>query len=105
MANESSGEQLCIPTTGKRPVVSSLYIFGGHSMPRKSIREVLKSHTDELMAVPGVMGVAEGESQGRPCIRVFVVDKNSDFLRELPDTIDGYRLLVVESGNFQALSN
>jgi len=74
-------------------------------MPRKSIREVLKSHTDELMAVPGVVGVAEGESQGRPCIRVFVADKNSEFLRGLPGTIDGYRLLVVESGNFHALDN
>ena len=72
-------------------------------MPRRSIREVLKSHTDELMAVPGVVGVAEGESQGRPCIRVFVVDRNSELLKGLPGTLDGYRLLVEESGKFRAL--
>jgi hypothetical protein len=74
-------------------------------MVRKSIVEVLKSHTDELMAIPGVVGVAEGESQGRPCIKVFVTDQSSKFLRKLPGMIDGYRLLVVESGNFQALDN
>lgn len=72
-------------------------------MPRKSIREVLNSHTEELMTIPGVVGVAQGESQGRPCIRVFVADKNSESLRGLPHTLDGYRLLVEESGDFRAL--
>jgi hypothetical protein len=72
-------------------------------MPKRSIREVLKSHTDELMAVPGVVGVAEGESHGRPCIRVFVVDRNSELLRRLPGKLDGYRLLVEQSGEFRAL--
>jgi len=72
---------------------------------RKSIIEVLKSHTDELMAIPGVVGVAEGESHGRPCIRVFVTDQSSKYLIKLPDVIDGYRLLVVESGNFKALDD
>ena len=72
-------------------------------MPRRSIREVLKSHTDELMAVPGVVGVAEGESQGRRCIKVFVMDRNSKLLRQIPDSIEGYRLKVEESGEFRAL--
>ena len=44
-------------------------------MPDVKIKEVLKRHTDELMSVPGVVGVAEGEFQGRPCIKVFVMDK------------------------------
>jgi len=72
-------------------------------MPRRSIREVLKSHTDELMAVPGVVAVAEGESQGRRCIKVFVMDRNSKLLRQIPDSIEGYRLQVEESGEFRAL--
>ena len=72
-------------------------------MPRRSIREVLKSHTDELMAIPGVVGVAEGESQGRRCIKVFVMDKNSKLLRQIPDRIEGYQLQVEESGEFRAL--
>ena len=72
-------------------------------MPRRNIREVLKRHIDELMAVPGVVGVAEGTSQGKPCIRVFVVDRNSVPLNRISDNIDGYPIIVEESGKFQAL--
>jgi len=72
-------------------------------MPRRNIREVLKRHTDELMAVPGVVGIAEGESQGMPCIKIFAVDRNSELLRQLPDTLEGYLLQVEESGEFRAL--
>ena len=72
-------------------------------MPRRSIQEVLKSHTDELMAVSGVVGVAEGKSQGRRCIKVFVMDRNSKLLKQIPDSIEGYRLQVEESGKFRAL--
>ena len=72
-------------------------------MPRRNIREVLKRHTDELMAVPGVVGIAEGESQGMPCIKLFVVDRNSELLRQIPDTLEGYLLQVEESGEFRAL--
>lgn len=73
-------------------------------MPRRNIKEVLKKHTAELMEVPGVAGVAEGESQGNPCIRVFVLDRNSEFLRRIPRTLEGYPVQVEESGEFRALS-
>ena len=72
-------------------------------MARINIQEVLKRHTDELMAVTGVVGVAEGESQGAPCIRVFVVGRNPELLRRIPDALEGYPLRIEESGEFQAL--
>ncbi len=72
-------------------------------MPGRNIKEVLKKHTVELMEVPGVTGVAEGESQGRPCIRVFVLDRNTELLRRIPDTLEGYPVQVEESGEFRAL--
>ncbi len=74
-------------------------------MPRRNIKEVLKKHTAELMEVPGVAGVAEGESQGKPCIRVFVLERNSEFLKRIPSTLEGYPIQVEESGEFQALGN
>jgi len=73
-------------------------------MTNVKIREVLKRHTDELMAVPGVVGVAEGESKGKPCIRVFVVDRNSELLKHLPENLKGYLLKIEESGEFRALN-
>ena len=72
-------------------------------MPDATIKEVLKRHTDELMVVPGVVGVGEGESHGKPCIRVFVVDSNSEALKLLPENLDGFLLSIEESGEFRAL--
>jgi hypothetical protein len=72
-------------------------------MSSVKIREVLKRHTDELMAVPGVVGVAEGKCLGKPCIKVFVMNKTRELLRQIPQTIEGFLLQIEESGEFQAL--
>ena len=42
---------------------------GEDTMPSKTIEEVLKEHTDELMSIPGVVGTAEGLCYGNPCIK------------------------------------
>ena len=72
-------------------------------MPGRNIKEVLKKHATELMEIPGVAGVAEGESQGKPCIMVFVLDRNHELLRQIPSTLEGYLVQVEESGEFRAL--
>jgi PBP1b-binding outer membrane lipoprotein LpoB len=38
-------------------------------MPEKTIEAVLKEHTDTLMSLPGVVGTAQGECAGKPCIK------------------------------------
>ena len=68
----------------------------------RGIREVLKRHTDELMAVPGVVGIGVGKSQGTPCIVVFVVQKNAEVLQQIPKSLEGYAVSVEESGEFRA---
>jgi hypothetical protein len=73
-------------------------------MSTEKIREVLKRHTDELMSVPGVVEVAEGEFQGSPCIKVFVMDKTQELLRQIPETIEGFLLQIEESDEFRTLS-
>ena len=72
-------------------------------MPEKTIREVLREHTDSLMSVPGVVGTAEGERAAQPCIKVFVAKKTPELLREIPPTIDGYLVDVQEIGEIRAL--
>ena len=72
-------------------------------MSNVKIKEVLRRHTDKLMAVPGVVGIAEGKCHGKPCIRVFVVDSHSEALKHLPENIEGYLLNIEESGEFRAL--
>ncbi len=72
-------------------------------MPGKKIEDVIREQAGELMAIPGVVGVGKGESQGDPCIVIFVLDKKADSLKALPDSIAGYLLKIEESGEFQAL--
>ena len=72
-------------------------------MSKNIIKEVLKRHTDELMAVTGVIGVGEGKYRGRSCIMVFVMSRTPDLLRQIPDTIEGYPLQIEESGELHKL--
>ena len=73
-------------------------------MPNASIDEVMKKHTGELMAVPGVVGVGEGVSRGTACIMVFVAKKDAEALRRIPASLDGYPVRVEASGEFRALN-
>ena len=73
-------------------------------MPDRKITDVLKRHVDELMAVPGVVGIAEGDSQGMPCIRVFVVDRGPELLEQIPNIIEGYSVQIEQSSEFKPLS-
>lgn len=72
-------------------------------MEGRAIEEVLKAHTGQLMSIPGVVGTAQGLCSGRPCIRVFVIKKSAELERMIPDTIEGYLVVVEESGEFKAL--
>ena len=72
-------------------------------MPEKTIEEVLQEHTDSLMSLPGVVGTAQGECSGQPCIRVFVVKKSPDLLKQIPSAIEGYPVAVQATGEIRAL--
>ena len=61
---------------------------------------MLAAHRGELLALPGVAGVGQGERDGRPCIVVFVERP----VEGLPAVLDGFRVTVVESGPISALS-
>ncbi len=72
-------------------------------MQKKTIQTVLKEHTHSLMVLPGVVGTGLGECSGKPCIKVFVVKKTPDLLKQIPSTLEGYTVAVQETGEFRAL--
>ena len=76
---------------------------GEQSMPSKSLEEVLQEHTNGLMAIPGVVGTAQGLCKGEPCIRVFTVESSDELLRQIPQEIEGYPVEVQETGAFSKL--
>ena len=72
-------------------------------MQQKTIQAVLKENTDKLMALPGVVGTGLGECSGKPCIKVFVMKKTPELLKQIPSTLEGYTVAVEETGAFRAL--
>ena len=65
-----------------------------------AIGEVLARHTPRLLALPGVLGVAEGEADGAPCIVVFVAS-DAQPPPHLPAVIEGYLVVVRRTGAFR----
>ena len=72
-------------------------------MDKRPIEAVLLDHTAGLMALPGVVGVAQSECDGRPCIRVLVVEQTDELSGQIPSDIEGYPVAVDVTGEIKAL--
>lgn len=72
-------------------------------MAAKAIDQVLKEHTKALMFIPGVIGTGQGLCEGNPCIKVFVIKRTPDLDQNIPKTLDGYPVVIEETGEVKAL--
>ncbi len=75
----------------------------GESMAERTIEQVLKDRTDEWMAISGVEGTAIGLSEGKPCIKIFSSRKPQQLRDKIPSTVEGYPVIIEETGAFRAL--
>jgi len=75
----------------------------GQTMPERTIEQVQEEHTDEWMALPGVEGTAIGLYEGKPCIKVFTSRKPQQLRDKIPSTVEGYPVIIEETGAFHAL--
>ena len=79
---------------------------GQSEMVMRDINDVMQSHTEELMSIPGVVGVYIGAlGDGTPCIKVMVVEKTPELESKIPSVLEGYPLVIVESGEIRPLSS
>ncbi len=76
---------------------------GEDTMPSKTIEDVLKEHTEELMSIPGVVGTGEGLCDGNPCVKVFVIEFTPKLEQKILNILEGYPVEVEETGEFKAL--
>ncbi len=76
---------------------------GEAPMTAKTVKEVLQSHAAALLAIPGVVGVAEGRCDGSPCIKVFVTARTPELEEQIPRRLEGYPVVVEETGEIRAL--
>lgn len=71
-------------------------------MSQRPIADVLRDHTPELMALPGVIGTGQGAKDGKPVILV-IVTAGSGAGSRIPGEIEGYRVVLQETGPVRAL--
>ena len=71
-------------------------------MNRPSITEVLARHTPRLLALDGVTGTGEGADGGQSIVVVFVVKDTPEMRARLPQSLEGYRVVLRASGEVTA---
>lgn len=76
------------------------------STPRRDINAVLADHDNELLAIPGVVGVYVGlmDDQKTPCLKVMLARKDDKLERSTPRIIEGYPVVTEVSGEIKPMS-
>ena len=59
---------------------------------------VIAKNATHLMGIPGVVGVYEGQTNGKPVLRVMVLSRADSTLRQIPKTLEGYAVEIEVSG-------
>ena len=72
-------------------------------MSRRTIQQVQQEYTDAWMALPGVIGTAIGRHENRPCILILTETDNDRIRENIPQTVEGYPVVIQHAGNVRAL--
>ena len=72
-------------------------------MTNRPIAVVIRENATQLMALPGVEGVAQGIVGGKTCIKILVKKTVTDPQDFLPSVLDGYPVVIELSGPIHAL--
>lgn len=67
-------------------------------MPGAEPADAIRRHADRLLALPGVIGVAEGSRDGRACVLVLVKRKTADVVAAVPQVLEGIPTALLETG-------
>ena len=68
----------------------------------KSMNEVQEEHQKRLLAIPGVVGIGQGISQGKPCFRIYVDKLTPELSAKIPREIEGYPVVILQTGEIKA---
>ena len=71
------------------------------------ISAVLEARDEELLAIPGVVGVYVSllDDEETPCLKVMVVERTPELDARLPEMLDGYPVIVEETGVIRPLDD
>ena len=74
-----------------------------NEVPPKTIQQVQDAHTEEWMNISGVEGTGIALCEGKPCIIIFSSKSSEELKGRIPATVEGYPVVIEETGNFNAL--
>lgn len=69
------------------------------------LNRLIEARAAELMALPGVTGLAVGllEDGRTPCLLVLIEARTPELEARLPGTLDGHPVVLVEAGEIRPL--
>ena len=70
-----------------------------------SLSLVIARNATTLMGIPGVVGVYEGATAGRPVLRVMVATSADSTLKRIPKTLEGYDVEVEVGGPIKPMNH
>ena len=75
------------------------------SAPLRNINAVLADHDQDLLAVPGVVGVYVGllKDEKKPCLKVMLARKDPNLTRRIPRQIEGYPVVTEVTGEIHPM--
>lgn len=74
------------------------------TVPDSDVIRVMNKHADSLMAIPGVTGVSVSAlPDGSPTIMILIIEESATLRESLPDSLDGYPVVVNVSGEIRPL--
>ena len=75
--------------------------------PRRDINAVLADHDQELLAIPGVVGVYVGllDDDQTPCLKVMLAGKDRKLARSIPQIIEGHPVVTEVTGEIRPLDD
>lgn len=76
------------------------------SAPLRDINAVLAEHDQELLAIPGVVGVYVGllKDEKTSCLKVMLAQKDSNLERRIPRSLEGHPIITEVTGELRPLN-
>ena len=78
---------------------------GRENMTQRDINDVLRDHDNELLAIPGVVGVYVGllDDEKTLCLKVMVERKTKELESKIPKELGGYSVVIEETGQIRPM--
>jgi hypothetical protein len=95
----------CQPRSQESAPASAPATEQAPAAPEQSLSLVIARNAEKLMGIPGVVGVYEGETAGKPVLRVMVVSRADSTLERIPKTLDGYDVEIEVGGPVRPMNH